>query len=428
MARLTALSGAACSLLLGLLLGVASTADGQRAAGAPAKPAPSAKQPAPSPAKPAGTPEQNLLQRQNELNQLRQERAELESRMTALKKNAQSLRAEVANIEAQRATTARLVAALDRQLETIEENITVAESRLRQTEAELTDKRGDLQQRLTSIYKRGQLFDAEVLLSSQSFAALVARYKYLHEVALYDRRMVRGVEALRNRIIDQRALLERLQQQIEGNRQEKAQEVQRLRSLEAQRQRSLTGVRAKTVQTQERLAQLVRDEARVASVIAAIETARRKAAASSSAKPIGSTIRTADLGTLDWPVDGDILYRFGKVVNPNNTTTRWNGIGIGATAGTAVRAIAAGTVVLAENVGTYGPTVIIQHGGGDYSVYGSLARIDVQKGQAVAKTQRIGSVGAADPELPPHLHFEVRPNGRAVDPLEWLRGRRPTSR
>lgn len=364
------------------------------------------------------------MQRQNELTQLRKERADLEARMTELKKNAVSLRAEVANLEAQRATTARLVAALDRQLETIEDNITLAERRLRETEAELTAKRNDLQQRLTDIYKRGRLFEAEVLLSSQSFAALVARYKYLHDLTLHDRRMVRGVEALRNRIIEQRALLERLQAQIEGNRQEKAQEVQRLRSLEAERQRSLTGVRQKTVQTQERLAQLVRDEARVASVIAAIEAARKKAAASSSAKPLASSIRTADLGTLDWPVDGEVLYRFGKVVNPNNTTTRWNGMGIGASTGTPVRAIAAGTVVLAENVGTYGPTVIIQHGGGDYSVYGSLARIEVQKGQAVTKTQRIGTVGAADPELPPHLHFEVRPNGRAVDPLEWLRARR----
>jgi septal ring factor EnvC (AmiA/AmiB activator) len=136
-----------------------------------------------------------------------------------------------------------------------------------------------------------------------------------------------------------------------------------------------------------------------------------------------STIRTSDLGKLDWPVDGDILYRFGRFVNPNNTTIRWNGVGIGAPLGTVVRTIAAGEVVMAESAGTYGPTVIVQHGGGDYSMYASLGRLDVRKGQQIAKGAPIGVVGAADPDMPPHLHLEIRPKGRAVDPLEWLRAR-----
>ena len=209
------------------------------------------------------------------------------------------------------------------------------------------------------------------------------------------------------------------------NRSEKDLEARRLRGLESQRQRNLTMVQRSAAQTRDRLTQLARDETRLASVLASLETARRRAELSQNARPAApSTIKTSDLGRLDWPVDGDILYRFGKVINPNNTTTRWNGLGIGANAGTAVRAIAAGEVVLAENFGTYGPTVIVQHGGGDYSVYGSLGRIDVRKGQDVAKGALLGTVGATDPELPPHLHFEVRPKGRAVDPLEWLRAQR----
>jgi len=124
-------------------------------------------------------------------------------------------------------------------------------------------------------------------------------------------------------------------------------------------------------------------------------------------------------------VDGSILYRFGRVINPNNTMIRWNGLGIGAPVGTPVRSISSGEVVFADVNGTYGPTVILQHGGGDYSVYSSLARLDVRKGQQVTKGQSLGTVGATDPELPPHLHFEIRPRGRAVDPLEWLRRQRP---
>lgn len=374
---------------------------------------------------PVTTPEQRLRQQQDELDKLRRERADLEARMLQLQRSARTLADEVNNIEAQRATTARLVIKLDEQLATITREVATASAGLSRAEQEIVNKRSALQRRMVDIYKRGQLYDVEALLSAQSFAALVARYKYLHDLALHDRSLVKRVETLRNNIVAQRELLVRLQDDVARNRSEKDQEARRLKALEGSRQRNLTLVQRSATQTRERLTQLARDEARVTSVIAGFETARRRAEMSPNARPAApSTIRTSDLGKLDWPVEGDILYRFGRVINPNNTTTRWNGVGIGANLGTAVKSIAAGEVVLAENVGTYGPTVIVQHGGGDYSVYGSLARIDVRKGQDIVKGQTLGTVGAADPDLPPHLHLEIRPKGRSVDPLEWLRSQR----
>ena len=369
-----------------------------------------------------GQSEQRLRQSQDELDKLRRERADLEQRMAQLQRSVRSLSDEVNNLEAQRSATARLVLALDRQLETINEEVTKASSGLVRAEEELTGKRTVLRRRMVEIYKRGSLYDVEAMLSAQSFAALVARYKYLHELTRYDRSLVHRVEGLRNQIVSQRELLVRLQDEVTRNRGEKELEARRLRELELARQRNLTVAQRNTAQTRDRLAQLARDEARVASVIASFETARRRAEMSPNARPAApSTIRTSDLGRLDWPVEGVILYRFGRVINPNNTTTRWNGLGIGANLGSTVRSIAAGEVVLADAVGTYGPTVIVQHGGGDYSVYGSLSRIDVRKGQEIQKGQTVGTVGATDPDLPPHLHFEIRPRGRAVDPLEWLR-------
>ncbi len=374
---------------------------------------------------PAQSPEARLRQQQDELERLRRERSALERRMEELQRSARTIADEVANLEEQRVMTVRLVEALDRQLKTIAAEVSSATEGLVLAEEELQAKKRILHRRMVDIYKRGSLFDLEAMLSAQSFASLVARYKYLHELTLHDRGLVRRVEALRNKIATQRALLVRLQEEITFNRAEKEREAQRLRGLERNRKQNLTVVQRTTQQTRDRLTQLARDESRVAGVIAALETARRRAEMAPNARPAApSSIRTTDLGKLDWPVDGIILYRFGRVVNPNNTTTRWNGLGIGAEVGTAVHSIAAGEVVLADAVGTYGPTVIVQHGGGDYSVYGSLARIDVRKGQEITKGQTLGSVGATDPDLPPHLHFEIRPKGRAVDPLEWLRAQR----
>ncbi len=373
----------------------------------------------------AASSTQRLRQQQDQLDKLRKERSDLEARMNQLQRSARTLADEVSNLEAQRRTTARLVQALDQQLETITTEVIAAGSGLVKAESELTRKRSALQRRMVEIYKRGQLYDVEAMLSAQSFAGLVARYKYLHELALHDRGLVRRVEGLRDQIVSQRMLLVRLQEEVGRNRSEKDREARRLADLEGRRQRSLMAVQRTTTQTRARLTQLARDEAKVAGVIAALETARRRAEMAPNARPAApSSIRTSDLGRLDWPVDGTILYSFGRVINPNNTTTRWNGLGIAAAEGTNVSSIAAGEVVLADNVGTYGPTVIVQHGGGDYSVYGSLSRINVRKGQTVPKGAIVGTVGDTDPDLPPHLHFEIRPKGRAVDPLEWLRKQR----
>ncbi|MDQ6611975.1 MAG: peptidoglycan DD-metalloendopeptidase family protein [Gemmatimonadota bacterium] len=373
--------------------------------------------------------EARLRQQQIELEKMRKERADLEVRMGVLQRSARTLSDEVANLDRQADATSRLVKALDTQLSSITLEVDSATGGLIRAEDELVAKKAVLQRRVIDIYKRGQLHEVEALLSAQSFGSLVARYKYLHELARRDRALVERVELLRDQIGGQRQLLVHLYNEVERNRTEKSLEEARLRSLEGTRQRNLTVVQQTTVQTRDRISQLAADEARVTNVIANLETVRRRAElaprASAAPAPAASTIKTSDLGRLDWPVEGNILYRFGRVISANNTTTRWNGLGIGAPLGSVVKSISNGEVVLADQIGTYGPTVIIQHGGGDYSVYGSLGRLDVQKGQQVVKGQTIGTVGATDPELPPHLHFEIRPRGRAVDPLEWLRARKP---
>lgn len=372
----------------------------------------------------AQTPEAKLKQQQDELARIRKEREELQRRMRGLQTTAHDLSEEVNLLNRQHSATERAVRSLDQQLSSIREQVDVTTGNLMNAEVETIEKRAILQQRLTDIYKRGPLFASEVLLSAQSFGNLVARYKYLHILALRDRALMDRVRSLRDTIRSQRRQLVQLQNGVSQNRQEKAQEEARLRELEGLRVQSLKRVQADTKKAKARLDQLAKSEARLNSVLASIEAARRRAAGGSAASRAPSSIRTSDLGRLDWPVDGTILYRFGRVVNPNNTTTRWNGMGIQASSGTPVKSVSNGTVALNDIMGTYGRTVIIDHGGGDYSVYSSLAQSPLSKGARVTKGQTIGTVGSNDPSLPPHLHFEIRRGGGpAVDPFEWLRGR-----
>jgi septal ring factor EnvC (AmiA/AmiB activator) len=359
---------------------------------------------------------------QEELDRIRRERSALEQRMANLQGNVHDLQEEIDNLDRQRVTTERVLQTLDRQIASIGAVVDQTNERLASAESELLVRRATLQRRLVEIYKRGPLHTAEALLTARSFGELIARYKYLHEIAVHDRALVAGVEKLRDDIGRQRTELVKLRDAVADSRSEKQHEEERLAELTKNRSSNLQQAQRSTKQIQARLARIRESEVRLGNVIASIEAERRRAASRPNAPKAGaSTLRAADAGRLDWPVDGTLLYRFGRVVNQNNTTTRWNGVGIAAPEGASVKAVAPGTVVSVGQLGTYGLTVILQHGEGDYSVYASLASASVRTGAWVKKGEGIGTVGVSDPDLKPHLHFEIRPKGHAVDPERWLR-------
>jgi septal ring factor EnvC (AmiA/AmiB activator) len=366
--------------------------------------------------------EQRIKAQRDELARIRAERDELEQKMSGLQNTAHELADEVNLLDKQHDATARMVRSLDAQLIAITDEVKSTTANMTSSEREALIKRAVLQRRLIEIYKRGPLYSAEVLFSAQSVGQLVARYKYLHLLALRDQGLVHRLEELHERIESQHIQLVRLQSSVIENRAQKEREAGRLVELEKLQTGNLARVREDAKRTKARLAELEKSEARLNNFIASLEAERRRASGRGGTVTLApSSIRTTDIGRLDWPVNGAFLYRFGRTVNPNNTTTRWNGIGISAPVGTSVKSVSAGTVAYAGQMGTYGNTVILEHGGGDYSVYGSLSRIDVRKGTRVIKGQALGAVGVSDPALGAHLHFEIRRGGPAVDPAEWFR-------
>ena len=370
--------------------------------------------------------EARIRAQREELARIRRERAELEHRIASITGDVHDLREEVALLDRQRAATESMLRALDRQLVSINGDVAETSVRMGYAEEELASRKAALRRRLVDIYKRGPLYSAEALLTARSFGELVARYKYLHQIAVHDQALVSHVELLRNEIARQRAELVQLRDAIEENRGDKQREEEQLATLTRDRASSIQRAQRTSSQIRERLSAIRQSEGRLGTVIASIETERRRAEARPNATraSAASMLSSTDRGHLDWPVDGPLLYRFGRVINPNNTTTRWNGMGIAAPQGTLVKAVAAGTIVSVGPLGTYGLTVIVQHGGGDYSIYASLSAASVRAGTPVRKGETIGAVGVSDPDFRPHLHFEIRPQGRAVDPESWLRGAR----
>jgi septal ring factor EnvC (AmiA/AmiB activator) len=385
----------------------------------------------------AASSDKELRAQREELDRVRREREALERDASVLRTTAHELSDEVANLDKRVEASARIVRALERQLELITDQVSVASTNMLKAQVELDDKKRVLERRVVDVYKRGPMFTVEAMLSAHSFGELVARYKYLHDLTLRDQALVQRVEELRDRVTDERERLVTLQGQLERSTSDRRQEEERLRDLEREQASNLRVVQRQTRQAENRIERLRRTEVEIGEALEAMEAARKKAEAEAAAaatraaaaaarrgatapapKPvISSAIKTSDYGHLDWPVDGSLIYTFGK--------EHWKGIGIGATAGTPVKAVADGKVAYVRAIGTYGLSVFLDHGAGTYTIYGSLKTAAVKEGQAVTKGEVIGQTGVSDPDLPAHLHFEVRTGGRdAVDPMKWLRSRR----
>jgi septal ring factor EnvC (AmiA/AmiB activator) len=373
---------------------------------------------------PAQNPAQDLETSRQRLQEIRAERERLRREQSRLESQVRDAGAELRNIERQRETTNRLVNELELQMRGLGDQLLSSSQQLALAQDNLADRRAVLNHRLVEIYKRGPLHTFQVLLTSASFSDLLSRYKYLHTQNRQDRSLVQDITKLEQRIRFQRGELVSVRDQLDRNREERAAELRSYSDLAEERSARLTRLRRTTQTTAERLTALDRDEARLNEVLAALERARR-AAPRRPAGPAGApTLTTADLGRLDWPVEGRILFRFGRDTLASGAVIRRNGIGIAAPAGTAIKAVSAGRIALVQRLGTYGLTVAVEHGNGYFSLYMQLAAANVTVGEMIQKGQTVGTVGGENTAEGSHLYFEIRgENQIALDPAAWLRRR-----
>jgi len=130
----------------------------------------------------------------------------------------------------------------------------------------------------------------------------------------------------------------------------------------------------------------------------------------------------AMLGQMDWPVRGSVSAPFGKFKHPEFATELVRkGIDIDAPLGEEVRAVEKGRVVFADRFTGYGRMVIVDHGERYYTIYAHLSEIISKTGDELRRGEILGRVGDSDSLSGAKLYFELRKDGRSIDPLPWLR-------
>jgi septal ring factor EnvC (AmiA/AmiB activator) len=318
---------------------------------------------------------------------------------------------EFTQTTARAASTARELTAIDEQIARIEQE-------------DLAD-RPELKTRLVALYKLGQGRYLRMMLSVSDVRRVGQASRVVSSIAARDRERIASYQQRLNTLKTSRATL-----------QTRAAELSALR-LDAERARAAAD---RAIAARNALIANI-DSARDlnAQFAGELEMAHQKL--QSTLKAVGGTAAAEPVtlplrpfrGDLDWPVGGRVREPFGKIVNGRPAS---NGIEIAAAEGTPVRAIHDGTVAFADTFSGFGRLVIIDHGGQAFSLYGNLLDMAVSVGARVAHADVVGTVGAllatssSAPVAPAApvasggdagLYFELRIDGRPVDPLQWLR-------
>ena len=369
-----------------------------------------------------------ILESQRRVEQIRAERSRLEGEIGDVRKRARDASEDLANVERRLSASRSVLAEIQFQSDAVTQSIQETTRELVQAHEKLAENEAVLNRRLRDIYKMGPLHTVGVLLGASSFTDLLNRYRYVQRIASFDRSLVSRVETIEGELVERNDDLRQRMAELGSLRQNRLSEVAQLRSVESERQTALAEFRSRERQTASRLEELDADEGRMTQLIGDLETRRREIEARTATARADASLSADDAGSLDWPLDGEVIYRFGRERRPNGTVLRWNGIGISASPGSPVTAVRAGTVVLAGPFEGYGPTVVLSHGDGFYTLYLYLEETGVVEGRTVSIGQVVGTVGGTDTPEGPHIEFQVRApvNGgspQAQDPLQWLSAR-----
>jgi len=272
----------------------------------------------------------------------------------------------------------------------------------------------DLRAQLVDIYKRGRSGYARLLFGGSTIRDF--------------RRAARAVAAI-IRINEQRVAEHR--GTLDASQRERAQLEEDLRGLIAAEATALDAQAAAGRAVAERAALVAQIDSRRdlnAQFAGELQLAYERLQQQVANVPPGLAVEPVVLplapfrGALDWPVPGRLAVRYGQSSGrPGDTTTR-NGVEIAAPDDTPVHAIHPGTISYASSFTAFGNLVIVDHGRNAYSLYGYLASMGVTAGAFVDGGTELGRVGSA-PAGAPALYFELRIDGRSVDPVQWLRPR-----
>lgn len=342
------------------------------------------------------------------LRQIQERRTALERELSRLRGEERSLLGQVEQLELQERLSAEALREAQLLLQRTNAELDATLGRVRVLEESLRLARPQLRARARALYKLGELSYLRLLLSVDEPADLFRGYRFVTALARRDNQRFASFRA-------DLGVLESTRRQLEERTREA---LQRRADLERNRRGLESDRRRKT----ELLTSLVERKETHATFVQELQTAEghlERLLDGLDAGEVHVPI-AAFRGSLPWPVTGSVRVPFGRRKHPRfDTYTLQNGVQIAAALDTPVHAVHEGQVAFAEHFRGYGRMVVVDHGAKYHTLYAHLADVLVKPGERVVAGQTLGTAGNAIDG--PGLYFELRVQGRAEDPAEWLR-------
>ena len=366
------------------------------------------------------------LRYQNDaINKMKKEIEELSSKLRKANINETTTSKRITNLDEEIALVNKLIQSLKKEETSNRNKVNVLKDRIKTKEDELELLRKRYEQRIINTYQKGRVSDLEKVLSSTSWRQAVYRTQYLKIISSIEQKMTKDIENILLAINKDKLKLESLLRQSISLKRDKQKQMTSLRKMRIKREKELNRIR----QDKSALANYMQEKSagvkQLESIIKKVLEDKARFEREERIRQQQQALKTKEFnllkGQLPWPTEGRVISRFGKQWNSRLKTTTDNpGIDIKGQPGSPIRSTMSGVVTTITYIRGYGTTVIIDHGGGFYTVYSHVTNIQTQVDSEVRSGDVIAYMGDSGSVNGSKLHFEVWGKGQKLDPEKWL--------
>lgn len=368
--------------------------------------------------------EESIREKQEQIAQAQEERKQLQSDL-------KDVQAIVAELEKSKDSLADYVEELDGQLisaqakiQELKDLISAKEAEIEETKLELEaailveeTQYEEMKARIRLMYERGNTLYLEMILGASSFSDLLNKAEYVEAISSYDRQKLEEYQLNRQLIEVCKAELEEEEALLQEAKAVVEQEQANLEVLISTKEQEIVRYETDINNKEEAIRQYEEEIEAENALIAALEAQVAAEMQQLNGGPV------YDGGMFKWPAPSytRISDEFGWRIHPTLGVRKFhNGIDMAAPGGSPILAAYGGVVVASAYNGTMGNYVMINHGGGLYTIYMHASALYVSEGQTVSMGDRIAAVGTTGRSTGNHLHFGVRLNGEYVNPNSYL--------
>ena len=369
--------------------------------------------------------DEELKYQNDAINALKTEINQLRLKIKTAESRERSASTRISSLDEEISLTAKLIRSLKSEEEKTRKRILQLKSDILKNENELESLRARYKKRVVNSYRKGRLTDLEKVFSSTTWRQAIYRTQYLKIISDIEKKLTNQIERLLIQISQQKLELEAVLRNNLKLVRDKQQQISSYRDMRIDREKELNRIRndkkALSNYIEEKEAGIIQLESIIKKVLEDKARFERELRIRKQQEALKTKSFKALKGQLPWPADGRIIAKFGRQWNSKlKTTTENPGIDIKGQPGSPIRTVLGGVVTTITYIRGYGTTIIVDHGGGFYTVYSHVTNIQtvvdgqVQNGDIIAYMGDSGSINGSK------LHFEIWGKGQKLDPEKWL--------